>query len=110
MMGDQGDVVPSPVSVPMTSRIERAASTEPGRRSQLFSPVPDRKGSAKRKPIATTGPTRRMKVSVHGGRSAKRAKSHKKKKLGRGAVSTTVGSGKPRGPWGPKSAAHAKTA
>ena len=44
-------------------------STPTGRRSQLFSPVPESKGSAMRKPMPTTGPTIKRNVSMFGGSS-----------------------------------------
>ena len=85
-------------------------STATGRRRQLFSPVPERNGSAKSSPIATTGPVSISGVSIYAGSSANAEKNQRKKKSGRGTVWMIVGSGWPFGPMGPKTAAHATQA
>src|SRR5262245_55419786 len=108
--GDQGDRTPNNVNAESDTRISNNSNTDTGRRRQLFSPVPDSNGRAIKNPIPTTGPTNSRKVSISGGRSANAAKIHRKKKSGRGTVSTTVGSGAPLGPNGPKTAAHTTTA
>jgi hypothetical protein len=58
--------------------IRRTPRTATGRRFQLFSPVPEMNGTRNRSPMARGGPTRRSTVSVHGGKSANRAKRARK--------------------------------
>src|SRR5271168_2828052 len=103
--GDHGENVPSQVRVPTIVTARIAITTEKGRRRQLFSPVPERKGSANNSPMTATGPVSIRKVSVHGGNSANSENSHRKKKSGRGTVWMIVGSGWPFGPIGPSTAA-----
>ncbi len=82
---------------------------ENGRRFQLFSPSPLRKGSSRRTAAASTGNAMIRKVSMYGGSRARTAKMLWNQKSGLGAVSISVGSGLPLGPAGPKTAAQKKT-
>src|SRR5437870_2433212 len=106
MDGLQGASPPSRVNVPSATAATNMVSTAIGRRFQLFSPSPARKGSASSAAIVTAGPIRRIGVSADGGNSESSAKSQRKKKSGRGAVSMMVGSGVPLGPNGPRTAAQ----
>src|ERR1700685_2328260 len=103
--GDHGENVPSHVSVPTIVTARITITTEKGRRRQLFSPVPEMKGSAKRPALTATGPVSISTVSVYGGSNANSENSHRKKKSGRGTVWMIVGSGWPLGPIGPSTAA-----
>src|SRR5271163_134721 len=103
--GDHGENVPSQVSVPTSVTASITITTDMGRRSQLFSPVPEMNGTANSSPMTATGPVSIRKVSVHGGNSANIENSHRKKKSGRGTVWIIVGSGWPLGPIGPSIAA-----
>ena len=81
-----------------------------GRRRQLFSPSPERKGSNKSTPIPMTGAISKNGVSSCGGSKESRAYNHRKKKSGRGTVWIIVGSGWPVGPKGPRMTAQKATA
>src|SRR5271154_7302126 len=94
------------VNVPSATATNRIVNTAIGRRFQLFSPSPEKNGSASRTPNAITGPMIRTGVSIAGGSSDSNAYSQRKKKSGRGAVWMTRGSGWPLGPKGPKYSAQ----
>src|ERR1041384_5783423 len=53
--------------------VSRTVNTATGRRRQLFSPVPEIRGNASRKPMAITGPTSNRMVSILGGSRASAA-------------------------------------
>ena len=61
---DHGAYVPSWVNAAREMTISSTDSTATGRRRQLFSPVPESKGSRIKKPIATAGPTSKRTVSI----------------------------------------------
>ena len=67
------------VNVPNATAVRRIVSTAMGRRFQLFSPSPEKNGSARRKPSAITGPISNAGVSIEGGSSERTAYSHRKK-------------------------------
>src|SRR5256885_735322 len=110
MTGLHGAWLARLVNVPSATAIKRIVSTAIGRRFQLFSPSPEKKGSTSKTINAITGPISRTGVSSDGGSNDKRAKSHRKKKSGRGDVWMTRGSGWPVGPNGPKYRAQAAMA
>jgi len=60
--------------------------TAMGRRSQLFSPVPEINGNAIKNPTPIRGPTMSKGVSNLAGSSASAAKDQRKKKSGRGTA------------------------
>src|SRR5579862_8639447 len=102
MTGLHGAWLAKLVNVPSATAIKRIVSTAIGRRFQLFSPSPEKNGSASKTINAITGPINRAGVSISGGSSESTAYNHRKKKSGRGAVWMIVGSGCPLGPKGPK--------
>ena len=79
MCGLQGATSAIRVNVPSVTAMSRTVTTAIGRRRQLFSPSPERKGRRRSAAMPMTGATSRNGVSIEGGSSESSAYSHRKK-------------------------------